>query len=154
MAKNIEVVRYEKRLKNLFEQANNLPDDPLILAHWARYLCILSSGYLETAIRATYSEYARKQSSPNVAGYVENRLKNFRSAKMSRIIELTRMFNPDWADQLKRDTEGELANSVDSIVDNRHSLAHGKDTGVSLVNLKNWHRNATKVITLIEKLCN
>jgi hypothetical protein len=153
MSRNLEVLSYEKRLDNLFQQTKSLSDDPFIQSHWARYLCVLSAGYLETSVRLIYSEYARKRSSSQVANYVDAQLRNFQSAKMNNILQLAGMFNPEWKDRLATETNGELSDSVNSIISNRHQIAHGKDTGVSLANLKIWYKNATKVIELLESLC-
>ena len=153
MARNRVVVSYEARLNHLFQLTESLPDDLMIRSHWARYLCVMSAGYLETSVRAIYGEYARTRSTPCIASYVDSKLKSFRSAKMNNIVQLAGTFNPNWADDLTRETEGELADSVNSIVNNRHQIAHGKDTGVSLANLSRWHKNATKVIKLLEEIC-
>lgn len=154
MTRNLEVLRYEKRLKYLFDQSALLPEEPILIrSHWARYLCILVSGYLETSVQAILSQYARDKSVPYVANYVENRLNGFRSAKMSNIIALIRNFNPEWADYLAKETEGELADHINSIVKNRHKIAHGIDTSVSLGYVTAWYESAKKVIKLIEDLC-
>jgi hypothetical protein len=90
--KNIEVVRYQQRLDSLFEKVKDISDIEL-QSHWARYLCILVSGYLETSVRAIYNEYSRKRTDENVANYVSSRLKGFQSPKMANIVDLTRAFS-------------------------------------------------------------
>jgi len=150
--KNIEIVRYQQRLDDLFEKVKDISDIEL-QSHWARYLCILVSGYLETSVREIYSEYSRKRANINVANYVSSRLERFQSPKMEPILQLTRAFNPQWAEQLKIETEGELKDSVDSIVADRHNIAHGRDSGITYSRIHDYYRNAVKVIELIEKQC-
>ncbi len=72
---------------------------------------------------------------------------------MNNILQLTGLFSLEWKDNLETATEGELADAINSIVSNRHNLAHGRDVGVSLVYMKSWYEKATKVIKLIEDLC-
>lgn len=154
MTRNLEILSYEHRLDHLFDQTKLLPEEPpLIRSHWARYLCVLSAGYLETSIQILFSELARKTAHPYVANYVENKLRSFHSASMGNIIELTRLFNTTWADYLEMQTKGKLGDHVNSIVKNRHQIAHGKNVGVSLAYITEWHKSAVKVIELIENLC-
>lgn len=150
--KNIEIVRYQQRLDALFEKVRDISDLEL-QSHWARYLCILVSGYLETSVRAIYGEYTSKRADKNVANYVSSRLGSFQSPKMGNILELTRAFSRQWAEELEVATEGELKGSVDSIVANRHNIAHGQDVGISYVTIREYYQNAVKVIELIEDQC-
>ena len=145
--KNIEIVRYQQRLDALFEKVKDISDIEL-QSHRARYLCILVSGYLETSVRAIYGEYNR-----NVTNYVSSKLKSFQSPKMGNILELTRAFSRQWAEELEVATEGELKGSVDSIVANRNNIAHGQDVGISYVTIREYYQNAVKVIELIEDQC-
>lgn len=150
--KNIEIVRYQQRLDALFEKVKDISDLEL-QSHWARYLCILVSGYLETSVRAIYGEYTSKRADENVANYVSSRLGSFQSPKMGNILELTRAFSRQWAEELENATEGELKESVDSIVANRHNIAHGRDVGISYVTIREYYQNAVKVVELIEDQC-
>jgi hypothetical protein len=149
---NQEVWRYRQRLDHLFRRAGEL-EDPELKAHWARYLCVLASGFIETSVRALFAQYSRGAAAPNVANFVEEKLKDFQSARMNNICDLTRQFNPAWADQLELDTQGELKDAVDSIVSNRHQIAHGRDVGVSYVQVKQYYEGAVKVMDLLRVWC-
>ena len=149
---NQEVWRYRQRLDGLFERTGEIADLEL-QAHWARYLCVLTSGFLEVSVRVLFSQYARGASAPAVAKFVEERLKDFQSAKMNSICSLTRQFNAAWADQLELDTAGELKDAVDSIVANRHLIAHGRDVGISHAQMKDYYDRAIRVVDLIRVWC-
>jgi hypothetical protein len=72
---------------------------------------------------------------------------------MNNICSLTREFNATWADQLESDTEGELKDAVDSVVANRHLIAHGRDVGISYVRMKGYYERSIKVVDLIRVWC-
>jgi hypothetical protein len=72
---------------------------------------------------------------------------------MNNICSLTREFNATWADQLESDTEGELKDAVDSVVANRHLIAHGRDVGTSYVRMKEYYERSIKVVDLIGVWC-
>ncbi len=150
---NLEAVRYKQRLDNSFKQISAFSGNIELQSQWARYLCVLVSGFLETAIRAIYGEFATKTASPYVANYVKYELHNFQNPKMGKILELTRAFNPLWADELKTATEGELSEQVDSIVANRNLIAHGRDVGITYPRIKKYYESAIKVVGLIEEKC-
>jgi len=153
--KNIRVISDKQRLDTLFSKIKELPSDDFELkSHWARYLCILVSGFLETGIREIYAEYTRKKASPYVVNYVVAQLNSLQNPKMEKILQLARCFNPEWEKSLRESTEGELKDSVDSIVNNRNQIAHGKQTGITYNTISSYYNDAIKVIELIEKQCN
>ena len=127
----LEAVRYKQRLDNLFGQISVFSENPELQSQWARYLCVLVSGFLETSICAIYGEFARRTASPYVANFVKCELGSFQNPKMGKIIELTRAFNSKWANELESKTAGKLKEAVDSIVANRHQIAHGRDVGIT-----------------------
>jgi hypothetical protein len=119
----------------------------------AKYLCVVVSGFLETSIREIYSDYARNKSHENVTNFVSSSLKNFQSAKMGNILTLTETFSTNWKSELERKTIGEIKDSVDSLVDNRHHIAHGRDVGITFDSARKYYKNVVKVLQLIEKQC-
>lgn len=150
---HVEVVRYRDRLDYLFKQISAFSGDIELQAHWAKYLCILVSGFLESSVQSIFSEYAKSKAAPSVANYVENRLRGLQNTNMQRILDVTRSFNPDWADQLETATEGELRDAVNSIVANRNQIAHGVSIGLSYVRMKDYYDQAVKLVNLLDEVC-
>ena len=151
---NPDVHAYKQRLDELFDSANRLPEEPSsVKAHWARYLCVVTSGFVETSVRAVYEEYARGKSHANVAAFVAVSLERLQNPKMEKILEVTRSFSADWEDELRRATEGALKDAVDTIVANRNQLAHGRDVGITVARMKDCYAAARAVIDLIEAQC-
>ncbi len=148
-----EVLKYEDRLEHLIGYSPS--DDSLdeFQAHWARYLCVLVSGYIEIAIPAVLSTYTSAQAGPFVISYVEKQLDHFHNPKFGRIIDLISAFNPAWADSIKTSSEGAIIDHVNSIVANRNQIAHGRDTGVTLVRVRDWFTSAKALIRSLESLC-
>ena len=152
--KNRETIQAKDRLDDLFSRVNEFSEDLELQSHWARYLCVRVSGFIETSIRSILSEYARKTSAPPVANYVESRLSSFQSPNMERILQLLRSFNSTWYDQLKSSTEGEPKDAIDGIKANRDRIAHGGNVGITYTTISRYYQNALKVVELIEDQCN
>ncbi len=148
-----EIIRYKNRLDHLFEKSREYSDDPEMQAHWARYLCVLISGFLEVSVRITLNSYSLSRSHDNVSNYVGAKLKLFKSPSMSNIIQLVGLFNGEWAEVISLETEGELKAAVDSIVNNRHQIAHGKDIGLSLVQISEFYQRSIRVIEILHENC-
>ncbi|MFQ5949777.1 MAG: HEPN domain-containing protein [Nitrospiria bacterium] len=151
--RTIEIVRYQQRLDRLFKQIEAFSGDAELQSHWARYLCVLVSGFLENSVRAIYRQYSRKKAAPYVANYVDAQLKGFQNPKMEKILELTKLFSSEWESELRSVTQGEPKDAVDSIVANRHRISHGEFVGVTFTRICDYYKNAIKVIELIEKQC-
>jgi len=149
----LEAVRYKQRLDNLFGQISVFSGSPELQSQWARYLCVLVSGFLETSICAIYGEFTRRTASPYVANFVKCELGSFQNPRMGKILDLTRAFNPQWANQLEAATEGQLKDAVNSVVANRNQIAHGRDVGITYVRIKNYYEDVVEVVDLIEKMC-
>ena len=144
----------QNKLDNLFAKYSTLPPDDIELhSHWTRYLCVLASGYIEISIRHIYSSYARDKTDPKTAKYISSQLERFRNPKMGNIVSLTRMFDDAWAIELETETEDKIKNSVDSIVNNRHQIAHGRDTNISYSYMKSYYDDAKELIELLMTQC-
>lgn len=135
------------RLDALFAKIEQLPeDDPELRAHWARYLCVLASGYLEIGAREVLIEMARSRGAAVLTRFVSERLADFQNPKMEKILELVRDFDLGWESDLRGRTEGEIKDAVDSIVDNRHKIAHGENVGISYVVVQRYWDDAKRCI--------
>lgn len=152
--KNRETVQAKDRLDDLFRRVNEFSEDLELQSHWAGYLCVRVSGFIETSVHSILSDYARKMSAPSVANYVESRLSSFQSPNMERILQLLRAFNSSWADQLKSSTNGELKDAIDSIKANRDLIAHGENIGITYITIRSYYQNTLRVVELIEDQCN
>ncbi len=141
------------KLDNLFQQVRTLQGQPELQAHFARYLCILVSGFLENAIVAIYTTYARDKSVPFVANYVETQLGRLQNPNMERILQVTGSFNPLWRDEIKEHVPAEVKDSVNSIVSVRNKIAHGESTGITYITIKQYYDNVLKLIAFLRRQC-
>jgi len=151
--KNVDVAGAKQRLDRVFGRMKDLPPDPELQSHFARYLCVLVSGLLESSIRNLYGQYAKKKAAPDVANFVAVQLREFQNPKMEKILDLARAFNPLWEQELRTTSEGALKDAVDSIVANRHRIAHGEWVGLTPATLNRYYVDAFRVIEAIAKQC-
>jgi len=148
-----DIFQFEQRLEYLFGRVKSLGHDPEVQSHWACYLCILVSGYLEVAVRIILSDYVRKCANVTVTSYVQSCLDGFQNPKMAKILDLVGCFSDDWRKALEADTTGALKDHIDSIVSNRNNLAHGYQVGVTYSSVNTWYGSAKRVVELLRTQC-
>lgn len=141
-----------ERIDNLFKSLNS-HDDLERQAHWARYLCVCISGYLEVSIRELLGRYSEQCASRSVSGYVWTQLKYFKNPKMEPTIQLVTSFDPGWGKSLRDFAEDERGDAVNSIVSNRNEIAHGVDVGVTIARLHKWYEKSNEVLDFLIGLC-
>lgn len=142
--------RLESRISLLLSVIPVVPDDEL-RAELTKHFCVLASGLLEVSCREILGKYTLKRSSPSVRRFVESRLEDFQSAKVGNILNLLREFDPSGADRWRATLSDEEAASIDSIVGNRHQIAHGRSIGLSFDAMKRYHAHAARAILQIER---
>jgi hypothetical protein len=151
---NRELSRQIQRLSDLFKKARTYSSDLELQAHWARYLCVLSAGLLENAVPELYSAFAAKKASPAIARYVSRSLDRVRTPKSGRFIEIAGQFNEAWQIELDAflDQHGRRE-AIDAIVNNRHLIAHGGQSNITLVALEDYYKKTLTILDFIEGQC-
>ena len=148
-----EIDAQRKRLDTMFDRANDLPEDPEIKAHWAKYLCVLVCGFLENSVELCLFEYCKQRINIQIQNYVRSQLYRFQNPKMEEIIRLFGAFDPEWQGRLEIECEGELSDAVNSIVGNRHSIAHGGSVSLTIGGLHKYYQKALKVVDVLHRVC-
>ena len=120
-------------------------------SEWARYICVLCAGFVENACKEIYKSYCNTQCSPSVFKYISKDLDSIMNPKASRLVEIARAFDETWANDL----EAFLAingrgDAIDSIMANRHLVAHGKSSGISLARIDQYLELTIEVIEYME----
>lgn len=144
------IQKYQSRLDALYKKADALVSDPELLSEWAKYLCVLTCGFIEQCVKVILGNYVAKHAQPEVLRFAQRYLENFRNPKMESICLLAGRFSAEWESELRQATDGELKDAVDSIVSNRHIIAHGKDVGLTLHSMRSYYSRALTVVKLLE----
>lgn len=128
------------RCDEILARVSSVSDDLLVSAV-CQHVCVLMAGALETAIKEILGDHCTKKSAPRVASYATSRLLAFQNADPEKIINLTRQFDSKWSDELEAFWAGEIKGHVGSIVGNRHNIAHGRPTEVSIARIREWRKS-------------
>jgi hypothetical protein len=147
---DVAVVRLKDRLDALFQKTTELPDSEEIRSHWARYLCVLVSGFIEESLLILLTNYTSRHADERLQDFIVHRLKRVQNAKHGVILDLLAQFDQSWKVSFEANTRGELADAINSVVDVGHKIAHGKSTGISIATISEYWTRVVRAIEILE----
>ncbi len=155
--KSLQLNTQYNYIQKLIEDTRTSCGDNLELqGHWGKYICILAAGFLENAISEVYIPLVNNSSSPAVSNFAQRTLQKIQNPKSSRFIAIAHSFKKEWGEDLEifLNDDNDLKDAIDSIMRNRHLIAHGKNTSVSVIKIKEQLERSVKIIEFIENQCN
>ncbi len=98
---------------------------------------MLSAGFLENALCEIYGDFCKRAASEHVANFANNSLSRIQNPKTNRFIETASSFKKSWGENLEAFTEEDgRKEAIDFIMANRHLIAHGKISNISVAQVK------------------
>lgn len=151
--KNAEIARQLSAIRALIKKSSvATAGDMELQAHWARYVCVLSAGLLENTIVDLYSDFVGRNAHKPVADYAAVQIAKIQNPKTQRFIDVARSFKDSWADDLEKFVEQDgRKEAIDAIMANRHQIAHGKDSNITVARVSDYLNKAEAVMKFIEK---
>lgn len=133
----------------------NPPDDPDMIGHLGKYCCVLAAGFLENALRELLAAYSRAHSRGPVGQFAASRLETLRNPNGERFISITKAFDQNWSaevEALLSADAGSRRDAIDSIMNTRHLVAHGRNTSIGVARVKDLLRRSVDVVELVEDI--
>lgn len=139
------------KIENLFKKTKDI-DDFELQGQWGRYLCILVAGFVENALCELFQSYSEKRADPIVLKFIKKKIDEYQNPKSARFIEVAKIFDEDWAESIESyfKSHPESKNAIDSIMTNRHNIAHGGDNGISVSTINNYFKDTMKFLDFLE----
>lgn len=155
-------VAYKARLKNLLDNPPSSqidgPEGIQLDGHFAKYACVLVSGYLEASVKEVLYNYALIKSEGRIGFYVGKTWPNSMNMNSKNILEMLGKFDEKWEVEIQEwmDTGAPKHSGViDGIVKNRNNIAHGseaKTTGVSITSVRSQFEIASSLVAKLETM--
>ena len=150
--RNRELIRQYQIIRELISKTNSAcQDDIELMAHWAKYLCVISAGFIENSLKEIYRDFIQRAASEPVANFSIQVFSKIQNPKTSRFIEIANSFKNTWGEKLELfvDEDGRRE-AIDAIMQNRHLIVHGKYSGITIARLHPYLVKAIEVIEFIE----
>ena len=144
--------RLESAINSAYQSIGNasLESSPWLV----QIIVIWMSGYLEVVCRNVLRNYITSRAHEDIVNYVNDDLDKFTNPKLSKIYLLFCRFNNVKADVLKKFIEDneEIKNSIDSVVNLRNQVAHGRDITTTLGQVRPYFEDIKKFARKIEEV--
>jgi hypothetical protein len=145
-----EVRALQQRLDASFERVKALTDgDHELLSDFAKYLCILVSGYFETALAELATEHCRVRSAPTVSSYSDRQLGRLQNVNPQRLRELLGSFNPAWHDELDKFIDGRRQDALGGVLNLRNKIAHGESVTITYSRIKEYYKSIQEIVDFL-----
>lgn len=154
MAVSVQFTSFEAKIENVLRRADEAGLDDEMRSSLSRYACVLASGYVEEGVRLVLSTWSASKSHPTIDAYVNKQLGWFYNAKITRILDLLSHFSIDWRDGFAALLTDEERDAVNSVVNNKNLIAHGKDVGISNEPMKRYFKACRSAIRKLDQVVN
>jgi len=149
----LDVMREKQKIDHVFDLAKQIPSDEELLSIWAKYLCVQTSGFIETSLRSILIQYTKRRSSPEVFNYVESMMSKITNLNEEKITSLLSSFSSEWGTSFREKRSEEQKAAIDSVVANRHHIVHGRSVGITIARMKSYYSEVVKLIAIIDEEC-
>ena len=153
---NLELTRQFAVLRGLIRRAGHETStrDLEMLAHWGKYACVLTSGFVENVVRLTYGDFIQRTSSSRTAQSARRHIEGVQNPKHSKLIEIAGYFDKSWATDLGTYLgENFRKEAIDAIMANRHQIVHGRNSGITLARVDQYLSRTVEFAEFIEGQC-
>ncbi|WP_298880689.1 MAE_28990/MAE_18760 family HEPN-like nuclease [uncultured Polaribacter sp.] len=143
---------FERQLDNLFAQVSTIDEGEETKAHLSRYLCVRTSGYLENVTRILISNFCDGTSPQPISNYIVKRTKYITNLDFKRIKNLLSEFNVDWSIEFETSITDQQKSSINSVVSNRNSIAHGNNDSITFRDMSQYYNDTKEVCELLKNI--
>lgn len=145
-------VRQELQRLDAIISSFNYDLDPLYQSVLAQYICVRLSGVIENTVRDTMTRTAEGLH-PRASRFISKTLNSFQNPKTGKIFDLIGQFDDDWRKELEISISDECKAAINSVVANRHAIAHGGSSQISLHQIKTWMVEIKKFCAFLDSIC-
>lgn len=152
MFNNSELNIQYNRIQQLIIKAKEFEPDDELRSHLTKYICVLCSGFIENSVFHAFSDIAENSCDPSVVlTYTKSQLFKIQNANSEKIRALAKSFNPDWHDVLRDYMQEENRGAaINYILKDRHNIAHGRNSDITIIKLEDYLNKTAEVIRYIE----
>jgi hypothetical protein len=152
---NPRILSHKQRLDNLYGKIAAIPV-PQDQVEWSKYLCVLTAGFIEESFRFLLLDFTKNNASLEIQRFVEKEVSFITNCKTERILEVLNKFDTTWKTNFETEIQNnspidkEIKDSIDSIVSNRHLIAHGKSVGLTFTTVYRYYGFCVQAIQILE----
>jgi HEPN superfamily RiboL-PSP-like protein len=145
-----EVYRMKAVLDQTFTRINGVgPGEIELASDFARYLCVLVSGFLEKSLQEMAMQCCRRMAGGPALNYAIAQLEWAQNPSVDNLLTLVGNFSLDWQDELEVFLSPERRSAIGSVVGLRNAVSHGRPGGVTIVTVRDYYRRVVEVVEFL-----
>lgn len=150
---NYKTQQYIQQLDRQYEKVKQVEDDE-IKSMLTKFLCVRTSGLLENYIKSRIGDYTQGRVPKEINRYISQKFKDVTNLKCNRLKDVLDSFSNEWSEEFLTYLEEheQQKNSIESLITNRHNIAHGQNVGMSFSILEQYYEDVKAVITKLETI--
>lgn len=145
----LQIDNQERKLDELLKNIDAVHDDEL-KAHLSKYFCVRISGYLEIVLKCLVCKYSEGNSPKPVSNYLQNDLKNITNLSPDKIQKTLCKFSIEWYDNFESKVTEQQLQSLNSIISNRNSIAHGQQDNISYKVIVQYYNDLKEIVKILK----
>ena len=145
-------------IADIEEKINKLPKLDNEVRYLTNYALIKASGTVEFVYRSIVADYFSKLSDSRIDTFLEATVrKGSMSAKYEQMCSLLGRFDKNWSidfkNEVKNNPNGErLIDASNSLVENRHNFAHGKNPTATFLEIKQYYYDVLSLVNILDSV--
>lgn len=145
-------------LNDIETRMNALPSLDKGRQYLTNYALIKACGTVELVYRSIVADYFSKLSDSRIDTYLDATIrKGSMSAKYENMKNLLGKFDEQWKKNFQNTVEArqdkeKLITASNSLVNNRHSFAHGKPPTATFLEIKQYYNDVVKLIQILDSV--
>ena len=133
-----EAKRIEAEIQQVLESAPKYRQE--VQASLGRYICVLSSGYLEVSLQDCIRSYVTKRADGSVARFATSFIKRTRNPNQDQILQMVGRFGPSFKSRLEKTIDDVQKDAITSVVANRNLIVHGRLSSISFAQSRAYYQ--------------
>lgn len=144
----LQIENQERKLDELLKNIDTVTDDEL-KAHLSKYFCVRISGYLENVLKILVANYSEGSSPRPVSNFLQNDLKSVTNLSEEKMQRLLNKFSEDWCTNFTSKVSEQQLQSLNSIISNRNSIAHGQQDNISYKVIGQYYTDLKEIVKVL-----
>ena len=148
---DMKTQQYIRDLDNLKTKIDGV-DDEEVKSSLLKLFCVRTAGLLEVFLKTRISEYSKGKVPPEINRFMTAKFRDITNLKSSKFLDVLTSFSVDWADKFRNYLEEheQEKDSLDSIIAQRHSIAHGQSSTIGSASMKQYYGDVKHLVGFLD----
>ncbi len=129
-------------------------DDEEVKSYLIKLLCVRTAGLLEVFLKTRISEYSKDKVPKEISRFLTSKFRDITNLKSSKFEDVLNSFSVDWGEKFREYLDGheQEKSSLDSVIAQRHSIAHGQPSNISSASMVQYYADVKSIVAYLDTI--